>query len=320
MTDQTPPTGPSEDESGQASGRKRLGRGLAALIGDLDSVAPSVARADETVTTPSSGSPLRIPIDRLGPNPNNPRREFAETDLSDLANSIREHGVMQPLLVRKDPGGAPGRFEIIAGERRWRASQRVGLHEVPVIVRDATDKSSLELAIVENVQRADLNAVEEALGYHRLMTDHDYTQNDLGQVIGKSRSHVANTLRLLKLPPDVLELVANGSLSAGHARTLVTAEDPGLLARKIVAEGLSVRQAEKLAQANDDDRSARPSASRSSGETGDADVRALEKLLEGKLGLVTRINAKPNGSGRLEIRYKSLEQLDGILRMLQADG
>jgi ParB family chromosome partitioning protein len=311
----------SDDNTNQPPARKRLGKGLAALIGDLDSVAPSVARADEAITSASANGPLRIPIDRLGPNPNNPRREFAEADLNDLANSIREHGVMQPLLVRKDPGGAPGRFEIIAGERRWRASQKVGLHEVPVVLREASDKASLELAIVENVQRADLNAVEEALGYHRLMTDHDYTQNDLGQVIGKSRSHVANTLRLLKLPADVLEMVANGSLSAGHARTLVTVDDPVAIARKIVEQGLSVRQAEKLAQASDDTPSAGKSAKAGKApETKDADVRALEKLLEGRLGLVTKIDAKSNGSGRLEIHYKSLEQLDGVLRMLQTDG
>lgn len=308
----------SDENTNPPAARKRLGKGLAALIGDLDSVAPSVAKADEAVTAAPTGGPLRIPVDRLGPNPNNPRREFAEDDLNDLANSIREHGVMQPLMVRKDPGGAAGRFEIIAGERRWRASQRAGLHEVPVIVREASDTASLELAIVENVQRADLNAVEEALGYHRLMTDHDYTQNDLGQVIGKSRSHVANTLRLLKLPADVLEMVANGSLSAGHARTLVTADDPVVLARKIVDQGLSVRQAEKLAQ-NDADQPPRSAGKNIAPETKDADVRALERLLESRLGLVTKIDAKPNGSGTLEIRYKTLEQLDNVLRMLQTD-
>ncbi|MEO0497717.1 MAG: ParB/RepB/Spo0J family partition protein [Pseudomonadota bacterium] len=308
----------SDENTNSPPARKRLGKGLAALIGDLDSVAPSVAKADEAVTAAPAGAPLRIPVDRLGPNPNNPRREFAEDDLNDLANSIREHGVMQPLMVRKDPGGAAGRFEIIAGERRWRASQRAGLHDVPVIVREASDTASLELAIVENVQRADLNAVEEALGYHRLMTDHDYTQNDLGQVIGKSRSHVANTLRLLKLPADVLEMVANGSLSAGHARTLVTASNPVSLAQKIVAQGLSVRQAEKLAQ-SDGDASSIGVAKAVAPETKDADVRALERLLESRLGLVTKIDAKPNGSGTLEIRYKTLEQLDGVLRMLQTD-
>src|SRR5690606_34069651 len=188
---------------------------------------------------PRVGADGRVPIEFVAPNPRNPRRNFAEAELADLAQSIREHGIVQPVVVRPAPGG---RYEIIAGERRWRAAQRAGLSEVPVIIRDVDDRVALELAIIENVQRADLNPVEEAQGYQQLIDEHSYTQADLGQVIGKSRSHVANTLRLLRLPEPIRDMLVDGSLSAGHARTLVTAEDPAGLARRIVEEGLSVRQ------------------------------------------------------------------------------
>lgn len=206
------------------SSKKRLGRGLAALMGDLDQ--PVVTRNTETpqpTPEPVRGERI-IPIEKLRANPNNPRRFFSDSELDDLCNSIREHGIVQPILVRpakgEDLGGAE--FEIIAGERRWRAAQKASIHEVPIIIRDVGDKQALELAIIENVQRSDLNAVEEAMGYQQLVDEYDYTQHDLAQVIGKSRSHVANTLRLLKLPTDVQSLVSDGSLSAGHARTLVS--------------------------------------------------------------------------------------------------
>jgi ParB family chromosome partitioning protein len=213
---------------------------------------------------------------------------------------------MQPLLVR--PSDDPNIFELIAGERRWRAAQKAGLHDVPVIVRDVGDKEALELAIIENVQRADLNPLEEAMGYGQLIEQFDYTQQDLAQVIGKSRSHVANTLRLLRLPEDVRDMVASGTLTAGHARTLITAEDPATLARQIVSGGLSVREAEALSQQRDvagKKRASEPHVDR------DADTIALERRLSDALGLSVSLAHSERG-GKLEIRYKTLEQLDGI--------
>lgn len=281
--------------------RKRLGRGLAALIGDLDKpAAPSGNLADRTA-----------PIEFVSPNPRNPRRNFAEDDLEDLTQSIREHGIVQPVVVRTMPGG---RYEIIAGERRWRAAQRAGLSAVPIVIRDVTDRVALELAIIENVQRADLNPVEEAQGYQQLIDEHQYTQADLGQVIGKSRSHVANTLRLLKLPDHVRSMVTDGSLSAGHARTLVTALDPAGLARRIVDEGLSVRQAEALAQ--QPIKQAHGAVERHAPAEKDADTIALEKTLSDALGLKVSITHGQRG-GDIKIRYSSLEQLDTICHRLQ---
>ncbi len=283
--------------------RKRLGRGLAALIGEMDK--PETVR-QETVRADRS-----VPIEFISPNPRNPRRQFAEGELGDLAQSIREHGIVQPVVVRS--GEAPGRFEIIAGERRWRAAQRAGLTEIPVILREVDDKAALELAIIENVQRADLNPLEEARGYQQLIDEHSYTQADLGQVIGKSRSHVANTLRLLKLPDAICDLIIDGSLSAGHARTLVTAADPIGLARRIVEEGLSVRQAEALAAAPAKEEGEANAAPR---KEKDADTLALEKLLSDQIGLKVAISHKQRG-GELRIAYRSLEQLDELCRLLK---
>ncbi|MGV8853450.1 MAG: ParB/RepB/Spo0J family partition protein [Devosia sp.] len=276
----------------------RLGRGLAALIGDMATV--------EGVRVTESGGIKRLPVDFIIANRANPRRSFNEDQLEELTNSIREKGVMQPLLVR--PSNDPNIFELIAGERRWRASQRAGLHDVPVIIRDVDDKEALELAIIENVQRADLNPLEEAMGYGQLIEQFDYTQQDLAQVIGKSRSHVANTLRLLRLPEDVREMVASGSLTAGHARTLITAEDPATLARQIVTGGLSVREAEALSQQRDIAGTKKPSAT---SHERDADTVALERRLADALGLSVSLSHGDRG-GKLEIRYKTLEQLDGI--------
>ncbi|HRP79326.1 MAG TPA: ParB/RepB/Spo0J family partition protein [Aquamicrobium sp.] len=286
--------------------RKRLGRGLAALIGDMDKPAPAAGAA-------RIGADGRVPIEFVGPNPRNPRRSFAEAELTDLAQSIREHGIVQPVVVRPAPGTGGGRYEIIAGERRWRAAQRAGLTEIPIIIRDVDDRVALELAIIENVQRADLNPIEEAQGYQQLIDEHSYTQADLGQVIGKSRSHVANTLRLLKLPEGIREMLVDGSLSAGHARTLVTAEDPAGLARRIVEEGLSVRQAEALAQ-----EPARVPDSRvrhSERLPKDADTLALEKALSDATGLKVTISHGQKG-GEIRIAYRTLEQLDEICRRL----
>lgn len=276
----------------------RLGRGLAALIGDM--AAMEGARVTET----GSGS-KKLPVDFIIANRANPRRTFDAEQLEELTNSIREKGVMSPLLVR--PTDDPNIFELIAGERRWRAAQKAGLHDVPVIIREVDDKEALELAIIENVQRADLNPLEEAMGYGQLIEQFDYTQQDLAQVIGKSRSHVANTLRLLRLPEDVRGMVASGTLTAGHARTLITVEDPAGLARQIVDKGLSVREAEALSQQRDlpKRKPTTESAPR------DADTLALERRLADALGLSVALNHSERG-GRIEIRYKTLEQLDDI--------
>ncbi|RWC87421.1 MAG: ParB/RepB/Spo0J family partition protein [Mesorhizobium sp.] len=288
--------------------RKRLGRGLAALIGEIDRPA-----APEK---PGMSADGKVPIEFISANPKNPRRHFGDAELTDLAQSIREHGVVQPVVARPSPTQA-GRYEIIAGERRWRAAQRAGLTEIPVVIRDVNDRTALELAIIENVQRADLNPVEEAQGYQQLIDDHGYTQADLGQVIGKSRSHVANTLRLLKLPDVIRDMLVDGALSAGHARTLVTAEDPAGLAKRIVEEGLSVRQAEALAQmpAGTPSNAAKPAAPAAEK---DADTLALEKLLTDTTGMIVTVDHKGKG-GVLRVAYRSLEQLDELCRRLKQD-
>lgn len=287
--------------------RKRLGRGLAALIGEIDRPA--------AVEKPGMNADGKVPIEFLSPNPKNPRRHFGDADLTDLAQSIREHGVVQPVVARPSPTQA-GRYEIIAGERRWRAAQRAGLSEIPIIVRDVNDRTALELAIIENVQRTDLNPVEEAMGYQQLIDDHGYTQADLGQVIGKSRSHVANTLRLLKLPDVIRDMLVDGALSAGHARTLVTAQDPAGLAKRIVEDGLSVRQAEALAQMP----AGAPTVKRQpvAPVQKDADTRALEKLMTDTLGMFVTIEHNERG-GVISVAYRTLEQLDELCRRLKQE-
>lgn len=282
--------------------RRRLGRGLAALIGEID-------RPTET-EQPAARADGKVPVEFVSPNPRNPRRSFSDEDLAELAHSVREHGLVQPIVVRPSP--LPGRYEIIAGERRWRAAQRAGLTEIPVIIRDVNDRTALELAIIENVQRSDLNPVEEAMGYQQLIDEHHYTQADLGQVIGKSRSHVANTLRLLKLPQPIRDMLVSGQLSAGHARTLVNAADPTALAKRIIGEGLSVRQAEALAQ----DVQAAPAEAKPGTAAKDADTMALERLLADVIGLKVAIAHKERG-GEVRIRYSSLEQLDDLCRRLK---
>jgi ParB family transcriptional regulator, chromosome partitioning protein len=287
--------------------RKRLGRGLAALIGEIDRPA--------AVEKPGMNADGKVPIEFLSPNPKNPRRHFGDADLTDLAQSIREHGVVQPVVARPSPTQA-GRYEIIAGERRWRAAQRAGLTEIPIIVRDVNDRTALELAIIENVQRTDLNPVEEATGYQQLIDDHGYTQADLGQVIGKSRSHVANTLRLLKLPDVIRDMLVDGALSAGHARTLVTAQDPAGLAKRIVEDGLSVRQAEALAQMP----AGAPTVKRQPAAPvqKDADTRALEKFMTDTLGMFVTIEHNERG-GVISVAYRTLEQLDELCRRLKQE-
>lgn len=292
----------SEDPS-----RKRLGRGLAALIGEMDQ-AP-VAEA------PRRPIDRQMPIEFISRNPRNPRRSFTEPELDDLSQSIREHGVVQPVIVRLAPG-ASDRYELIAGERRWRAAQRAGMATIPVIIKDVDDRVALELAIIENVQRADLNPVEEALGYQQLIDQHGYTQNDLATVIGKSRSHVANTLRLLKLPERIHTMLAEGALSAGHARSLVTAVNPVAVAERIVRDGLSVRQAEALAQAGAGGEPPRAVRSPAASEK-DPDTRALEKMLSDVTGVRVEISHREKG-GEVKIRYTTLDQLDAICRKLQS--
>ncbi|MFK3691866.1 ParB/RepB/Spo0J family partition protein [Agrobacterium tumefaciens] len=285
--------------------KRRLGRGLAALIGEMDQPVP-VGEPQRAV------SPDRtIPIEFIARSQRNPRRHFDENELQDLAASIRQHGIVQPVVVRTV---ATNRYEIIAGERRWRAAQLAGFTEVPVIVRDVDDRTALELAIVENVQRSDLNPLEEAMGYEQLIAEHGYTQNDLGEIIGKSRSHVANSLRLLKLPDPVRDMLADGSLSAGHARALVSTSDPSALAKTIVAKGLSVRDAERLAQndikSHGDGGEKRPAVEK------DSDTVALERSLSDALGLDVKINHK-GGSGQIRISYRTLEQLEAVCRLLE---
>ena len=275
--------------------RSRLGRGLAALIGDVGE--ESLGRA---------GAQRRLPIAFLRPNPRNPRKDFAPADLDQLAESIRLKGLLQPILARPVPG-ARDAYEIVAGERRWRAAQRAGLHEVPVLVIEASDRESLELAIIENVQRTDLNPLEEAVGYERLMTEFGYNQTDLAKIIGKSRSHVANTLRLLKLPESVKRHLLDGRLTAGHARSLVSQANPEALAERIVAQGLSVRAAEALAQERKAPRAPKPDKG--------ADIRALEKSLSDALGLRVSIQARGE-AGEIRVAYGTLEQLDEICRRL----
>jgi ParB family chromosome partitioning protein len=273
--------------------RKGLGRGLAAL---LDEVTP---RADDASAT-------ELDIDLLEPNPDQPRKRFEPEELEALAQSVREKGVIQPLIVRADPA-KPGRFQIVAGERRWRAAQMAGRPRVPVVVRDFDDSEVLEVAILENVQRADLNPIEEAAGYQQLIERFSHTQEKIAQVVGKSRSHIANCLRLLALPEDVKALTRSGQLSAGHARAVLTTRDPSALARRVVAQGLSVRETE--AEARKETESKPRAAKRASG---DADTRALEADLAATLGMPVRIAHAADGSGSLTIRYRTLDDLDRL--------
>jgi ParB family chromosome partitioning protein len=285
----------------------RLGRGLAALIGDV---------GDETPATERARGQRRVPIEFLRPNPRNPRRTFTETELAELAASVKERGIIQPILARA-VRGANDSFEIIAGERRWRAAQRAGLHDVPVVVIEATDEQSLEFAIIENVQRADLNALEEAMGYEKLALEFKHSQDDIAQIVGKSRSHVANTLRLLKLPETVKAHIRDGKLSAGHARVLVGQENAEQLAEEIIARGLNVRQVEALTQQSETKDKPARKARQAPGK--DADTRALEKRLSDALGLTVTID-HALGQGTVHIRYRDYEQLDEIIRRLERSG
>lgn len=292
--------------AGDELSRSRLGRGLAALIGDAEE--PSVPLARGT-------SMRQAPVAFLRPNPRNPRKSFSEDSLGELAASIRKKGVVQPILVRQ-VDGEPDHFEIVAGERRWRAAQRAGLHDVPVIVSRLSDQEALEVALIENVQRSDLNALEEAEGYDRLIDEFKYTQVDLAEVIGKSRSHVANTLRLLKLPDKVKGFIRSGELSPGHARALITHADPAAMAERIVAQNLTVRDTESMVR---DALAVQRGPSSSSTPDKDADTLALEKTLSDKLGMKVRIEDKGGRGGELRIRYRTLEELEHLCRRLKSN-
>ncbi|MDP1700782.1 MAG: ParB/RepB/Spo0J family partition protein [Aestuariivirga sp.] len=280
--------------------KRRLGRGLAALIGDdvIEAASPEESRG------------LRhLPIEMLHSNPNNPRKQFKEEELEDLSKSIREKGLLQPIVVRQR---ADGEYEIVAGERRWRASQRAGLHELPVLIRDLSDGETLEIALIENIQRSDLNPLEEARAYGQLLEQFSYTQQQLADSVGKSRSHIANTLRLLTLPESVRTYIEDGKLTAGHARTLVATDSPADLANKIISLGLSVREAETLTRNNPATPTRKAKAAK------DADTRALEKQLAEAMGLRVEIKAQGREGGTLLIKYKTLDQLDGITHRLMS--
>lgn len=277
--------------------KKRLGRGLAALIGE---------DTNEEAVVQDIRSLRHVPVEFLHASPNNPRKHFADADLEDLAKSIRDKGLLQPLVVRPRAGGE---FEIVAGERRWRAAQKAGVHEVPVLIRDLSDGEALEIALIENIQRSDLNPLEEAHAYGMLLGQFSYTQQQLADSVGKSRSHIANTLRLLTLPDSVRQMIEDGKLTAGHARTLVATDSPAELADRIIKLGLSVREAEELT------RKAVPAGARKARPEKAADTRALEKSVGEALGLKVEIAAKSNG-GTMSIRYASLEQLEDVCRRL----
>ncbi|WP_285674191.1 ParB/RepB/Spo0J family partition protein [Paralimibaculum aggregatum] len=305
--------------------RRGLGRGLSALLGE-----EPVAVAPETKAVPFGAEPrttgealvVSMPIDLVAPNPDQPRRRFDEAALEELAASIRERGVLQPIIVRPDPAKS-GLHQIVAGERRWRAAQRAGLHALPAIVREVDDRTLLEVAIIENVQRADLNPIEEAEGYAQLIETFGYTQEDLARVVGKSRSHLANLLRLRLLPEEVQAMLREGRISAGHARALVTAPNPAALAREAVAKGMSVRQIEaraKEARAAGDGSVGGAAEGRSGGRAArpekDADTRLLEGDLSAALGMRVEIVHEAGGEGELRIRYRNLDDLDRICQRL----
>ena len=289
--------------------QRGLGRGLSALLGE---------QAGEAVPVDGSAAPAGVrlaPIEALKPNPDQPRKIFDQAELTELAESIRDKGVLQPILVRSQPG-EEGVWQIIAGERRWRAAQLARLTEAPIIVREMDDVEVFEVAVIENVQRSDLNPLEEADAYRLLMERFGRTQDAVAGVVGKSRSHVANTLRLLQLPEEVLWYVRHGKMSAGHARALITAPNPGELAEQIVREGLNVRQAEALARrAAEGPRPGKAKARTAAESEGGADIAALEQDLTDALGLQVQL-ADRGGKGQLTLRYGTLEQLDDLCRRL----
>lgn len=282
--------------------RRGLGRGLSALMADV---------TEDTPQTRSVASDM-VPIEKVFPNPDQPRNQFTAQELDELTESIRTRGILQPLIVREKNDG----YEIVAGERRWRAAQGANLHEVPVRVRSYSDTEVLEVAIIENVQRADLNPIEEAAGYQMLIDRFGHTQEKVATALGKSRSHIANLLRLLSLPEDVRALVMEGKLSAGHARALITSDNASALARQVVSQGLSVRETEALMKSGARPKTAKPNTTPGK----DADTRALEQDLGAALAMKVSIKHAPEGeAGQITLHYKSLEQLDDLMRRLAGD-
>ena len=279
--------------------RKGLGRGLASLIDDIQPKQDAPRPAD-----------TEVPIDLVAPNPDQPRKQFDPTELEALTESIRAKGIVQPLIVRPDPK-ATGRYQIVAGERRWRAAQAAALHSVPVVIRPYSDLDVLEIGILENIQRADLNPLDEATAYHRLLEQFSRTQEQIASAMGKSRSHIANSLRLLSLPGAVQDSLRRGEITAGHARAVITAPDPAALIREVVAKGLSVRETERLAQRA----AAGPRATSDRRGTKDADTAALEADLSAALGMAVAIRHKGKG-GELILKYQDLDALDGLCTLL----
>lgn len=288
-----------------------LGRGLNALFEDDES---------DFVASSGDGTPVSrkrdvVGVDQLSPGPGQPRKVFNEDALGELSASIQQHGVLQPLLVREDPPGG-GQFQIIAGERRWRAAQKAQLHEVPVIILDISDAEAFEIALIENLQREDLDPIDEAGGYQKLIDEHGYTQEKLAESLGKSRSHIANMMRLLQLPAKVQKLLSEGAISIGHARALITAENAEELAKIVVAQNLSVRETEKLvAEAQGRTQKSKARASKSAPKK-DVDTLALEEDISGKLGMRVSIDSRDGKSGKLSVQFSNLDQLDDLIRRL----
>lgn len=286
--------------------KRGLGRGLSALMADVV--------VEQTNTTTSDAGLTSLPVDRVHPNPDQPRKHFEQESLSELAASLQKNGIIQPLVVRSMGGGD---YQIVAGERRWRAAQLAQIHEVPVVIREFTDTEVLEVAIIENIQRSDLNPIEEATGYQQLLEKFGHTQQQLADALGKSRSHIANLLRLLTLPPEIINMVEHGKLTSGHARALITAVNPLDLARQVVAKDLSVRATEALVKAEATKDIPGTNTKSSNPPEKDADTRALEGDLSAALGMKVRIDHKPNAEGgTLSVTYKSLEQLDELCQSL----
>src|SRR5262245_15752458 len=297
---------PQEAAMADDATRSRLGRGLASLMGDVGIESQANERS-------GARSQRKVPIEFVRANPRNPRKLFSEAELAELADSIRERGIIQPIIVRAR--GADN-YEIIAGERRWRAAQRAGLHELPIVVLDVSDAEALELAIIENVQRSDLNPLEEASGYQSLAKEYSHSQEDIAKIVGKSRSHIANTLRLLHLPEKVKAYINSGKLTAGHARMLVGQSNAEELAEQIVNQGLNVREVEAIARKMSKQQAQGGKAAAAAVK--DPDTVALEERLGNALGLSVTINHRASGSGSLQVKYRTLEQLDDVIARLEA--
>lgn len=287
--------------------KRGLGRGLSALMADLD--------LDGPVEAKPARDRLMVPIEQITANPDQPRRHFEPAALQELADSLRQRGVLQPLIVRKHPKD-DGLYQIVAGERRWRAAQMAQLHELPVIIRDLSDTEVLEVAIIENIQRADLNAIEEAASFQQLMDRFGHTQEKLAEALNKSRSHIANLLRLLTLPDQIQDYVKDGKLTAGHARALITADNPAALARRVIEGGLSVRETEDLVRRRTEATTTSEKSRTARNGDKDADTRALEADLSAQLKMQVTIDHSKNGAGSISIAYKDLEQLDRLCQLL----